>query len=100
MKVAFDVDGTLITFSDRPRWHVIELLKGFHAIGQTVVVWSGGGHDYARHWVQRLYLEDFVDEIRCKPMRGDGSDLEQLKKEIDICFDDERVDLAKVSVKV
>lgn len=58
--VAFDVDGTLIDDMDQPRWEVIDLLRAFHALGWRVIVWSGGGDTYAKHWVYRLGLGEFV----------------------------------------
>lgn len=58
--VFFDVDGCLIDAAGRPRYEVIDLLRAFVACGQSVYVWSGGGKDYAEHWVQKLGLEDLV----------------------------------------
>lgn len=59
--VAFDVDGTLISeVDDTPNWPVIDLLRQFHALGARIVVWSGGGSDYAEMWVRRLNLSAFV----------------------------------------
>lgn len=58
--VAFDVDGTLINDIEEPRWDVIDLLRAFSNLGWRVIVWSGGGENYARHWVDRLGLWEFV----------------------------------------
>ena len=56
--IAFDVDGTLITADgNKPRMEVIELLKVFQSLGYKVTVWSGGGVDYAKGWVNRLGIE-------------------------------------------
>ena len=60
LRVAFDVDGTLIDDQDNPRWEVIDLLRALHACGATIGIWSGGGADYARHWKERLNLREFV----------------------------------------
>lgn len=56
--IAFDVDGTLVSVDGKPRPEVIELLKAFQNLGYTVAVWSGGGVDYAKGWVNRLNIEN------------------------------------------
>lgn len=62
--VAFDVDGTLIhqagDLCDTPRYKVIELLRHLHTLRCHIYVWSGGGVDYAEHWVQKLGLAGMV----------------------------------------
>ena len=42
-KVVFDVDGTLITFEDRPRYDVINLMKTFSELGYLIEVHSDVG---------------------------------------------------------
>lgn len=86
--IAFDVDGTLITFDDTPCYDNIFALKYFVKLGTQVYVWSGGGLDYAQHWVNKLGLDKYVTVIE------KGSML------VDICFDDESVSLAKINVRV
>lgn len=88
--VAFDVDGTLIDADDRPRTDVIEMLMAHYRDGDRVVVWSGGGMDYARTWVSRLALDRFVYRVIPK---GRGY-------EVDVCYDDQIVDLADENVCV
>jgi hypothetical protein len=95
MKIAFDVDDTLIIPavatnmpSDTPNYDVIAILKWFQKQGHTIIVWSGGGVDYAKRWAEKLALEPC--EIRIKEKSPD----------IDIAFDDCMVDLAKVNIKV
>lgn len=77
---AFDVDGTLITNADPARQHgvvssketahedIVTLLKilstRFKNI--TVVVWSGGGEQYARTIGQRIGIESYVDKYMSK----------------------------------
>jgi len=89
--IAFDVDGTLISFKDRPKEDTIKLLKLLHGMGNRIIVWSGGGRDYAKTWVQKLYLEDYVDEVKDKFDKHEY---------VDICFDDEMVDLAIINIKI
>jgi len=93
MIIAFDVDGTLVTYNDKPRWDIIELVKTLSQY-HTVIVWSGGGKDYSEMWIRKLFLEDFVRS-------GHGKYDDDVKGDyVDLCFDDENVDLAKINIKV
>jgi len=53
-----------------------------------MILWSGSGTDWAKTWGEKLGLQP--DEIRVKEKSDD----------IDICFDDCDVDLAKINIKV
>lgn len=95
MKIAFDTDDTLIVPGicvdlprDIPNYETIAIYKWFQAQGNHMIIWSGGGVDYAATWAEKLGLKP--DEIRVKEKCED----------IDICFDDCIVDLAKVNVRV
>lgn len=97
MKVAFDVDDTLIVPSvaqkhnggrDTPNYDTIALYHWFQDQGYHMIVWSGSGVDWAKTWAEKLGLNP--DEIAIKEFRQD----------IDICFDDCVVNLAKVNVRV
>ncbi len=97
--IAFDVDGTLIgqTFKDEdePRQDVIDLFLELQRIGCTMVVWSGGGVEYARRWAERLGLGE----------RGVVHIVPKTKEEakslgVDVAFDDEEVALGKINVRV
>jgi len=97
LKIAFDVDDTLIlptvvTDFDRdvPNYETIAIYKWFQAQGNYMIIWSGGGKDYAEMWAEKLGLE--ADEIMAKDTR--------MKDKIDIAFDDCEIDLAKVNVRV
>lgn len=92
--VAFDVDDTLIVPSivtgmpqDTPNYETITTFKYFQAMGCDMVIWSGGGVEYAKRWAEKLGL---VARILPK----------QKTDEVDICFDDCIVDLAKVNIRV
>lgn len=94
MKIAWDVDDTLIipgivfdTDRDAPNYEVIAIFKWFQAQGHDMVIWSGGGMDYAKMWADKLGL---VAEIREKTKSPD----------IDLAFDDCDVNLAKINIKV
>jgi predicted HAD superfamily phosphohydrolase YqeG len=64
MKVAFDVDETLIRkndFSmDIPRFEVIQLFRLMQGFGCQMYIWSGSGVDYAAHWRDKLGLDAIV----------------------------------------
>jgi phosphoserine phosphatase len=93
--VAFDVDGTLISeVDDSPNWPVVDLLRQFHALGATIIVWSGGGADYAEMWVRRLNLDGFVSGTFSKTMFG----VQAL--EPSLAVDDEDVSLGVANFKV
>lgn len=95
MKIAFDIDDTLIVPSvvtglgmDTPNYDTIAIFKWFQNQGYAVGVWSGSGMDWAKTWAEKLGLKP--DFIYVKEKRED----------IDIAFDDCDVDLAKVNVRV
>lgn len=71
--IAFDVDGTLIrnepgdrlfgqpNNNDVPIVHQINTLQVLsHSKNVRIVVWSGGGRDYAAQWGRRLGLDQYV----------------------------------------
>lgn len=71
--IAFDVDGTLITNNDPERVHgvpsndevphvpIINMLMTFSRFKNVkIVVWSGGGKQYAETWGRRLGLDKYV----------------------------------------
>ena len=95
MKIAFDIDDTIIVPSvatgldrDTPNYDTIALYKWFQVQGHWMILWSGSGIDWAKTWGEKLAL--FPNEIRIKEKSLD----------VDIAFDDCDVDLAKINVKV
>jgi len=92
IKVAFDVDGTLIHevtpdgLENTPRYDVMFLYKFYESIGCDMYIWSGGGVDYAEMWARKLGLN-------CKVIPK-GSIL------VDIAVDDLDVLMGKVNLKV
>ena len=97
MKIAFDIDDTLIvpavaTGNDRdtPNYETIAILKWFQKQGYEIILWSGSGIDWAQTWGEKLGLQPFT--VRTKEKASWG--------EVDIAFDDCDVDLGKVNVKV
>ena len=96
MLVAFDVDDTLIipaaaTGLDRdvPNYETIAVYRWFQAQGHTMIVWSGGGKDYAQMWGEKLGLN--ADSYFDKHDAGFRPDL---------TFDDSDLTLGTVNVKV
>lgn len=95
-KIAFDVDDTLIIpsvanpngYTDVGNYDVIAIYRFFESQGCYMIIWSGSGMDWAETWANKLGLR--YDEIRPKEKCDD----------VDICFDDCVVDLAKVNVRV
>lgn len=92
MKIAFDVDDTLIIPSvvtgtrDVPNYKVINIFQWFQEQGNDMIIWSGSGMDWAATWAEKLGLRA---RIIVK-----GSEM------VDIAFDDCDVELGKVNVKV
>jgi phosphoserine phosphatase len=92
MKIAFDVDGTLIvrgSYSgsrDVPNYSVIDVFRWFLVQGHDMIIWSGGGTEYANAWSEKLGL----------PARiiAKGSE------NVDIAFDDCDVSLATINIKI
>lgn len=94
LKIAFDVDDciiipTIATGFDRdtPNYETIAIYKWFQAQGNYMIIWSGGGVDYAKSWSDKLGLE--ADAF---PVKGSIS--------VDIAFDDCEVKLGTVNVRV
>lgn len=93
MKIAFDVDDTLIIPSivsgnrDTPNYDVIQVYRWFQAQGHEMFIWSGSGMDWAESWNEKLGLQGKIIP-------------KQKNLDIDICFDDCDVDLAKINLKV
>lgn len=95
MKVAFDIDDTLIVPAvatgfdrDTPNYDTIALYKWFQAQGYEMILWSGSGMDWTQTWGEKLGLAPFT--VRRK----------EKSEDVDIAFDDCEVDLARVNVRV
>lgn len=92
LKVAFDVDDTLIIPSvvtgnrDIPNYETIAVYRYFQAQGCDMIIWSGSGLDWAESWKEKLGLAGRVI------VKGSES--------VDIAFDDCDVQLGDVNVKV
>lgn len=86
-KIAFDIDGTLIDeMTNAPKYWVVDQLLWFLKIGWDVIIWSGGGVDYATMWTRKLGFTGLVRVI------AKGSE------QVDIAVDDMMDDLAKTTI--
>lgn len=94
MIIAFDVDGTLISYGDKPRRDIIQMLITLSSLGNRIIVHSGGGKDYAEMWVRRLFLQEYVSECR------DKSFVTPVGKDIDLAFDDDLGKFGRLTIKV
>lgn len=86
--VAFDVDGTLIGEGARLHANMLQILVSFLTQkwkNVDVIVWSGGGADYAR-----VQLERVNDFFKDRNIWHSKLEYEQLRKKYDkiIAFDD------------
>lgn len=98
MTIAFDVDFTLINADNSLNLNVGQLLIWFISNGDRIIVWSGGGVDYAKTWVSRLrYLsdEDRENIIVIPKLLASAKEYD-----VDIAVDDEFVELGKVNIKI
>ena len=101
--VAFDVDDTLIIpacatgfDTDTPNYETIALYRWFQSQGNYMIIWSGGGADYAKQWAGKLGLT--ADEYHDKsPEEEDGK---AKARHVDLVFDDRDTKLGTVNVKV
>ena len=94
-KIAFDVDDCLLIPSvasgfgrDTPNYEVIAIYRWLQSQGNYMIIWSGSGIDWAKTWAEKFGLT--ADEFPIKQKRDD----------VDVCFDDCIVDLAKVNIRV
>lgn len=88
--IAFDVDGTLISNSnglgcERLNLEVYNLMVLLSKQKNTkIIVWSGGGKDYAEQIVMKYGLGKFVE--RCYDKHEYDADIDGM---VDIAFDDQ-----------
>jgi hypothetical protein len=94
MTIAFDVDDTLIIPSivsgfnyDVPNYDTIDLFRLFQKQGCNMVIWSGGGVEYAKMWANKLGLSANIW-------------IKEKNSMVDIAFDDCIVDLGNTNVRV
>ncbi len=79
--VAFDMDDTLIIPAvatgfdrDTPNYDTIAVYRWVQAQGHTMIIWSGGGAEYARQWECVSILRDLARGAARPPVRpSDGT---------------------------
>lgn len=89
--IGCDVDGTLINFDNTPNYQMIDILRNLKSLGCQIVISSGGGKDYAKHWIDKLGLEEELEAVVVEKKKND---------KIDIFFDDEMVDIGRINIKI
>lgn len=109
MRVAFDVDGTLINKDeegrDVPRLDVLNLFSMFHKFKCDIYLWSGGGTQYAQQWAHKLGIGRQVTVIPKENISVCSAHL-KLTKDcpacyfIDIAVDDQEVNLGRLNMRV
>lgn len=107
--VAFDIDHTLWKVIEDtcdvsathprgwrirqvPDYDLIAVLRWFYNNGDKIYVWSAGGVDYAKMVCEKLGLDHMVEILP----KGNWSG----RPHVDLCFDDEDVELARVNVQM
>jgi len=66
--IAFDVDGTLIDFNDKPKYDMVLLFRVLSDLGCEMYIWSGTGKDWAEEWAFKLGLKaKIVEKCSFKP---------------------------------
>ena len=93
INIYVDVDGTLIDYDDNPRKPIIQLVKSLAKNSHvTLYCWSGGGHDYARMWAERLKIAHLF--------KGFATKLITPPSPVDITIDDEEITLGSVNLRI
>lgn len=91
--IAFDVDGTIYgsplaaKATPRANMPVIMLMQLLSEMKNTrIIVWSGGGKEYAENIVVKFGLEQYVDSCCGKHEYDEG-----IFGRVDIAFDDQHL---------
>ena len=88
--IAFDIDGTLISNTSGlgqeklqiPTYNLIVLLSRMK--NTRIIVWSGGGKDYAEQIVRKYGMTEYVEACYDKHLYD-----ETIDGKVDIAFDDQ-----------
>ena len=90
IRIAFDIDGTLISNTnglgkEMLNIDVYQLMVLLSKMKNTkIIVWSGGGKDYAEQIVLKYGLAKYVDEVYAKQDYD-----ESIHGKVSIAFDDQ-----------
>lgn len=91
MIIAFDSDGILIDEKGQPRPEVIALLKAL-SLGNEIIVWSANSQ-HAEEIARKVGVFELVSVCASKTNIF-------LKGQVDICFGDQPVKLAKFNIRL
>ncbi len=75
MKIAFDVQGTLIRSNKEETTTMVEFLKILKKAGHYIIVWSGDEVERTELLIKNLGIQEFVDLITSKLNPKDISDI-------------------------
>jgi hypothetical protein len=95
--IAFDIDGTTVhtgymSANDAPSTAIIGLMKKLSKLPSVrIIIWSGGGAQYAQQQARRFNMEQYAWRITSK--------LDTTLPIVDIAFDDEP-EFAKALVNI
>lgn len=90
MIIAFDIDGTVISNTnglgqEKLNLNAAALMDLFHSMKNTrIIVWSGGGKEYAEQIINKYGLSDMVDDCYDKHTYDPT-----IYGKVDIAIDDE-----------
>ncbi len=108
MNIAFDIDDTLlkvivlesvaglaVKYKQVPDIDMFNLLHWYIKNGDNVFIWSAGGLDYTNSVMEKFFTpKDRVIALTKTENKLNGEFF------IDICYDDQEVNFAKVNVRV
>lgn len=94
--IAFDVDNTLIKPDQTPNYAVISILHALYktALDVGIVIWSGGGEEYAKQWAKKLGLYSPLFFYALK------SEENAKKYNVKVSFDDQDAKLGLVNILI
>jgi len=99
-KIAFDVDWTLVNNDQSLNHEMVEELLRWLKRGHDIIIWSGGGHDYAKHQGTKILGKFYMDIYNEKVTFSSKTKENAAMLNPDICYDDEVVNLARVNIYV
>lgn len=65
--IKFDYAGEVLYM--KPHKLHVDLVKHYKTRGYYNIIWSANGYEWALQAVKKLGLEDYVDEVKSKPIK-------------------------------
>lgn len=66
MKIAFDVNGTLLRNNEDETKTMVGFLKILKKAGHFIIIWSGDDVEEIIKVIRKLEIEDYVDKVMSK----------------------------------